>query len=436
MPALPSVSAPSVHSAPTETPVSRTEFVLLIAILLVFSEGLLPRLLSNDATSDGSPILRYLWLPIYGVTAAGILWKLREVFSVALRLPFLMALLAICAFSFMWSIEPGLSMRRGIAILMTTAAGLYVGTRYSWQTLLRALAIVWVIVGVVSFMTAVAVPSFGRMQEIHIGAWQGLYFEKNQLGGHFARAAVFGGFLAIMDRRYRTLWLGLLALSILLVLLSTSKSSLLGLMLGLGILAVGLWMKRGLKTGLVTLWFGVVGGGALLSVIIFAPGILLELLGRDATLTGRTDIWYVLADYISQRPMLGYGYGVFWAETSAPGNWVRETLEWDAPTAHNGWLEVTIALGFAGLFFLTVDFLITIGRAMLASINTWTGIFAVAFLAQFFLFSLSESASLQQNSIVWLIYVAVAAKLTMRPKNLVPIRRVQSQPTRSASLPA
>jgi O-antigen ligase len=183
-------------------------------------------------------------------------------------------------------------------------------------------------------------------------------------------------------------------------------------------------MKQGLQVGLLTIWFGVIVAGAALAVGLLAPEIVFQLLGRDATLTGRTDIWIVLSDYIDQRPLLGYGYGAFWAPESDPGNWVREALQWDAPTAHNGWLEVTLALGFVGGVFLLLDFLMTIWRAGLASIGTWTGIFALAFCAQFFLFSMSESASLQQNSIVWLIYVAIAAKLTMRPKGIIAVKPV------------
>lgn len=227
-----------------------------------------------------------------------------------------------------------------------------------------------------------------------------------------------------MDQKYRWQWGGLLLLTIALVLLSTSKSSLLGLGVGLGILALALWMKQGMRIGLVTLWIGVCVGGVLAAILLLAPEFVFGLLGRDATLTGRTDIWVALANNIEQKPWLGYGYGAFWAPESVPGNWVREALQWDAPTAHNGWIEVTIALGFVGLALLLLDFLMTVGRAVLASVSTWTGVFALAFCAQFFLFSLSESASLQQNSIVWLIYVAVAAKLTMRPKGLVALKPV------------
>ncbi len=416
-------SAPD-QRASVYSPVGRLEFALLVLILLVFSEAILPRLLTSEDAVDGSPILRLLWLPIYAIALVGAVWKVRDIFRVCVRLPFLMALLTVCALSFLWSIDPALSMRRSFAILMTTLAGLYLGTRYSWQTLLRALTSVWLVVAVISFVTALLIPSLGRMQEVHVGAWQGLYFEKNQLGGHMARAAIFAAILVIMDGRYRRLWVGLLGLCIGLVLLSTSKSALLGLCVGLGVIAVGAWMKQGLRAGLIIIWLGVIAVGAIGAVFLIAPEIVFALLGRDATLTGRTDIWIALAENIVQKPVLGYGYGVFWAPESGPGNWVRDALQWDAPTAHNSWLEVTIALGFIGLAFLMLDFLMTVCRATLAAIDTWVGLFALAFCAQFLLFSLSESVSLQQNSIVWLIYVAIAAKLTMRPKQIVRIRPV------------
>ena len=79
MPGSLTASAYSPQAPATEQPVHRAEFLLLIGILLVFSEGILPRLLSGDATADGSALLRYLWLPIYAVIFAGIVWKVREV---------------------------------------------------------------------------------------------------------------------------------------------------------------------------------------------------------------------------------------------------------------------------------------------------------------------------------------------------------------------
>ena len=421
-------SAPSPEAPTTEYPVHRAEFLLFIGVLLIFSEGILPRLLSGDETADGSAMLRYLWLPIYAVIFAGTVWKIREVAQTCLRLPFLMGLLAVCAVSFAWSIDPAITQRRSLAILMTTAAGLYIGSRYSWRTLLRGLAITWFVIAATSFLTALALPVYGRDFETHGGAWKGLFFEKNQLGAHMARAALFGAFLLIMDRPYRVWWAGLTGLSVLLVFLSTSKTSLLGLLIGLGILSIAAVMKRGMVFGLVTAWFGIILSAVFVGILVSTPELIVSILGRDLTLTGRTDIWITLVDFISERPLLGYGYGAFWDDGSNSGNWVREMVEWDAPTAHNGWFEVTLALGLIGLALLALDFLMTIWRASWSSINTWAGVFALAFCAQFFLFNLSESASLQQNSIVWLIYVALAAKLARRPIGRIFIKPAQLRP--------
>ena len=60
---------------------------------------------------------------------------------------------------------------------------------------------------------------------------------------------------------------------------------------------------------------------AFLSLLIGVPTVYLALdnfkrvtgvLGRDPTLTGRTEIWRFAIKSIASRPFLGYGYDVFW----------------------------------------------------------------------------------------------------------------------------
>ncbi|MEO1641804.1 MAG: O-antigen ligase [Pseudomonadota bacterium] len=420
------VSRASPAAASPETrKYHKAELVLLFFILIMFSEGLLPRLFAAEESAEGSPILRLIWLPVYAMTLALMAWKAKDTAITLLRMPFMVGLLGLAGFSFLWSIDPALSQRRGIAIVMSTLAGIWIGTRYDWRTLLRTLGLVWITVAVAGTLTALANPSFGLMDEIHVGAWKGLYYEKNQMGGHMARAAFLCAFLYLMDKPMRKLWGFGVAISTLMVLMSTSKTSLLGLLLGFGILAAALWMKRGRVTGLTLTWLGVVTGGTLLGVLIFAPEIIFALLGRDPSLTGRTDIWAELAQDISERPALGYGYGSFWMLESEPAYWLRETLEWEAPTAHNSWLEVAIALGLTGLAFLLLDFAVTIWRALRTSIDTWMGVFALGVCAQFVLFSISESIALTQNSLVWLTYVIIAAKLANAPGTLLPKRRIR-----------
>jgi O-antigen ligase len=101
-------------------------------------------------------------------------------------------------------------------------------------------------------------------------------------------------------------------------------------------------------------------------------------------------------------------------------------LEWEAPTAHNGWLEVAIALGLSGLACMLADQMLAVWRALRVAVDSWTGVFALGVCAQFFLFSVSESIALTQNSLVWVTYVIVAAKLANAPRQVLPVRPVKT----------
>lgn len=386
------------------------EYAAVFLCLIMFSEGLLPRFFASE-TNPESTILRLMWLPVYGLVAAGCIWKAQKLFQLAIRMPFLVILLGLAAASLVWSINPEVTQRRAIAVVATTLAGLFLAVRYDWRTLLRLLGIAWIFLAIVAFGAGLLAPGLAVMDEVHVGAWRGLWWEKNAMGGHMARAAFLCAFLFIMDVRWRAVWGGGVLICAALVLLSTSKTALLGLLLGFGLLALAGWMRRGLVTSISTIWLGAIIGGSALLVLIIEPGFVFQLLGRDATLTGRTDIWGALFDAIGERPWLGYGYGAFWGLESAPAYKVRLATEWLVPTAHNGWLEIALSLGVVGLAAFVLNYLLMLSRAVWMAATSWSGVFACGVALQFLLFSVSESIALQQNAIVWVTYVAVAAKV-------------------------
>ena len=410
MPASLTASQGSRH--PLHTLALVSELAIAFACLVLFTEGLLPRLFASEENPD-SGFLRLLWLPVYGLVGLGALWKLPDMFRAAIRMPFLLFILGLACASVMWSINPEVTQRRAIAIAATTLAGFYLAVRYDWRTLLRLLGAVWLLLAFISLAAGIVAPSFGVMDEIHVGAWRGLWWEKNTMGGHMARAAFLFAFLFLMDRRWRLIWGGGVMLCAVLVLLSTSKTALLGLLLGFGVLAMAAWMRRGPVTTISTVWLGVISVGAFAGVMMFAPELVFQLLGRDATLTGRTDIWAALFDAIAERPWLGYGYAAFWGAESQPAYMVRLATEWLVPTAHNGWLETALSLGLLGMFGLAICYLVMMGRAVMLAFRSWSGVFACGVGLQFLLFSLSESIALQQNAIVWVTFVAVAVKVAM-----------------------
>ncbi len=389
----------------------RIEISLVVVFLILFSAGLVQRLVTGEQDVDGNAFLRVMWLPVYAGVFALSLTRLRELVSLGLRMPFLILLLMLTLASVAWSIDPGLTLRRSVSVVATTLFALFLVVRYDAMTLLRILGGVWLFLAAISFLAGLLVPGFGRQQEVHVGAWRGFWFVKNSLGGQMARAALIFMVLALFDPARRRIWLVGLGLSVALVILSTSATALLGLILALAMVAAGALFQRGPVHAVVLVWSGASLAGMLAMILLLEPQLVLEPLGKDTTLTGRTDIWGALIESISQRPWLGYGYGAYWAPDSEPAHWVRVAVNWEAPSAHNGWLELCIALGYAGLALFILHFALTVIRAVAAFPGHRAAIFAAGFLIQFMLFSSSESLIIARNHMVWILYVIVAGYL-------------------------
>ncbi len=185
---------------PAPRKVHWAELAAAAVTLFMFAEAFVPRLLAPSAVDvtgeiPESTLLRYLWLPFYGVVALGLVAAGRDAWRAILSAPWLLLLSITAMVSAVWSIDPDLSFRRGIAVLATTLLGVYLAARFDWLTALRLLAGVWIALMLASFAAGLVAPGFGRMQEIHPGAWTGGWWEKNQLGGHAARSAFLFAFL-------------------------------------------------------------------------------------------------------------------------------------------------------------------------------------------------------------------------------------------------
>lgn len=97
---------------------------------------------------------------------------------------------------------------------------------------------------------------------------------------------------------------------------------------------------------------------------------LLETIGKDTTFTGRYPLWQALF-YIGfqNHPVLGSGFGSFF--TGQQSAWLLDYMNFDAGTAHNGYLQVFLELGAFGLLLLTallvVMILMVIRRSIIGS---------------------------------------------------------------------
>src|SRR6266436_6784541 len=75
-------------------------------------------------------------------------------------------------------------------------------------------------------------------------------------------------------------------------------------------------------------------------------GSALKGMGRDATLTGRTEIWKDVIS-MSGNPIFGTGFESFWLGSRANRMW--QMFYFHPTQAHNGYIEVYLELGWVGI---------------------------------------------------------------------------------------
>jgi O-antigen ligase len=78
-------------------------------------------------------------------------------------------------------------------------------------------------------------------------------------------------------------------------------------------------------------------------------GGVLSAMGRNPTLTGRTELWHQLL-LIDHAPVVGAGFESFWSPERV--DILEKALLWAPNEAHDGYLEVYLNLGWVGVFLL------------------------------------------------------------------------------------
>jgi len=360
-----------------------------------------------------TPLLRLFWLPVYAIVAGLVLLRFK---TIARAWPAVLAWACIVSLAFAskyWSIDPSMTGRRVIAMVISGSFAMYLGTTFHGHCLPRLLTHCAFIMGLLSILMVFAVPSIGVHQDVNAGMWRGIWYEKNQMGMVMAAGGTAAAaWAASEDRRWKTPLLTIL-LCFLLVLAARSKTSLLCIMLGVGMVGALWTLKRGGPAlAVAAVWMGVVGGAAGWWLWTYESAEILAALGKDPSLTGRTGIWDALFVKIAERPWTGYGYNAFWGLDSEPALWVRYQTGWVVPSAHNGWIDLLVQLGWPGAVLvgtiMTSSYVLTLLRLPTAGLRE--GFWGIAYLSVYVLLTFSESVLLSAQSLPWTLCLAILAR--------------------------
>jgi exopolysaccharide production protein ExoQ len=143
---------------------------------------------------------------------------------------------------------------------------------------------------------------------------------------------------------------------------------------------------------------------------------LLETMGRDPTLTGRTDVWRTVLS-VADRPLLGTGFESFWLGPRLEKIWA--VFWWHPNEAHDGYLEVYLNLGWVGVGLLAIVIVAGYRNVVRAFRQDRTiGQLRLAYFIAALNYNFTESAFRMLHP-VWFIFLLSAAavpEIKMRTK--------------------
>jgi exopolysaccharide production protein ExoQ len=364
----------------------------------------------SDDQDSGSALAQIVWGLIYAGGFVGLFVERRRAWSLVRKSWPLALLVTLVGLSTLWSSDPDLTGKRAFGLLGTTAFAYYATCRFSLWTFVKILGISATIAAALSLLLVVVVPSLGIMHgEEYPGAWQGIYGHKNTLGESMSIGIVTLLAIALeTTRRRRLLTIGAIALCSLLLLGSQSATAYVSTIVGAVTLALTSLWRSSRHAGLARMAMAIVA----LSVTVLAlyPQALVQALGRDVSLTGRSDIWPVAIEAIANHPFLGYGYSIFWLPNGPYVDYIAAT-NWDfwrPAHAHNGFLELSLDVGLVGTALFVLILLYAIWRAMRYAVTApqMSSAWPLAAIASFIVANTTDVSIAAYNSPYWVIFVA------------------------------
>ncbi len=396
----------------------KLEKILTVFVVMAFGGTVLPALIANGALPTGpldveSPTVTFIFAGVYLVILFLLLLRRGIVWQVPTVNPVLTALIVLAFVSAVWSVFPDVTLRRSVALTFTTLFGLYLALRWRLEEAVALLATGLGLLILLSFAFIVALPQIGIDQDVHRGAWKGVFFQKNVTGRMLVWFTLSVLWLDWMGCRPKWLLRGSLLAALVLLVMSRSGTGLLSTIMVAAVLLSVRLLRVNVRSLIPALAF--VGFTVLVVVALTSANFreAMYMLGRDTTLTGRTELWRFAQEMLQDNFLLGYGYAAFWYGLYGPASYY--TTGWGITSVHNGWLEVMLDVGMLGLLMMIyLAGRLLIGGALVARYNDWREapwILAVALgvLAV----SISESVFLERHSLNWVVFTLGVTRVLM-----------------------
>jgi O-antigen ligase len=341
----------------------------------------------------------------------------------------LLAYLALAGASVLWAVRPELSLTRFVLqAMIVTSIVLPAMLADRTADMMRGVYLCFAFGSVLNIFFVLGQPPDIDYLGESIG-YPGIFSFKGELGEFAAIAFLLSLHEMLYPGLRRVLGAIVVVIAIWLMLVSGSKGSLGMVIIASPLAAFALFVGRKMRISALTVLLPIPICYEVLSRIIpdFASRISWRLYG-NYTFSARTDIWSFVNYEIGRRPILGWGYLSFWQGIDAPSfleapGWIKVM-----PSAHNGYLDTQLDMGYMGYALLIIFIIATIraiGRvAGRDPARAWLMLSLALFII---LTNTLESVWMRGTDTLWVMFVIAGAEIA---RYWQPFRAGVSEPTR------
>jgi O-antigen ligase len=316
---------------------------------------------TTEAYVEGNPFDRNVAL-VLQLAALIVLWgKSAKVGAILRKNRLILVYFSFCLVSVLWSDFPFVTFKRWIKAIGDVQMVLVILAELDpFAALTRILTRMGFFLFPLSILFIRFYPQIGRRPT---NSWTqepvGVTQQKNELG---IMCMIYGIFFLWMllsvyrERKRPGRWRHMLAYGTIIAISAyllnqcNSTTSIVGFASSAGVL----WLasRRPVRPALVQFAVLAVLGLSVIALFFDPGGGLVQSLGKDPGLTGRKDIWALVLG-LHTNPLIGTGFETFWLGSRLEFM-LHALVNLPINEAHNGWIEVYLNLGWAGLCFIAL----------------------------------------------------------------------------------
>src|SRR6202167_3826404 len=166
--------------------------ILVLALATGAFQSLVLETATTRTVNEGNPLLQSIWPAVYALVLIRAFRNFRPIAAAVRANKFLIALVLLAVVSVFWSEDPGLTLRRGLALLATALFGLDFAVRYPIRKQLQLVAIA--LSAIVALSVVVQVFFAGLVPVVdkaYPDAWVGLFDQKHVFARVVILTAIF-----------------------------------------------------------------------------------------------------------------------------------------------------------------------------------------------------------------------------------------------------